>query len=240
MTDPEWGAPQPPQEQPPPPQPTVWERFVRRYHEAPVTVTLVVVTVGVWLLHLALLHWAGINTDLSLQDDGTALHGQTWRLLTPLVVHYGVYHIGFNMLALWTVGPPVEKVLGRWQFALSYFLSGIGGDALSDVLLKPYPNSIGQLVQPVAGGASGAIFGVVGLLVGNYVVLAYAEHVGRRSTQPWRFTRSAATSLAIQGTLWIVISSLVLTNVDNWAHLGGAACGLVIGASVGWARTVPA
>ncbi len=234
---PETPEPSPPPGEPAPP--TAWERFVRRYREAPVTVTLVLLTVGFWLVHLALQHWGGINTDLTMQDDGTALHGQSWRLLTPMLVHYGTLHIGFNMLALWVVGAPVEKVIGRWQYLAAYILCGVGGDALSDVHLNTYV-SHGQLVQPVAGGASGAIFGVVGLLIGNYVALAAAERWGRRSTQPWRFTASAAKSLAIQGTAWIVLTSFAIKNVDNWAHVGGAACGLLIGGAIAWSRTVPA
>ena len=82
--------------------------------------------------------------------------------------------------------------------------------------------------------------GVVGLLIGNHVVTSMAEKSGRRSRQRWRFTPSAAKSLAIQGTIWIIFTSIAIPGIDNWAHLGGVAVGLVIGGAIAWGRTEPA
>jgi rhomboid protease GluP len=240
---PAWGPPPealPPTEPPAPPQPTVWDRFRTRFEEGPVSVSIVVVTVAVWLVHLALQHWAGVNTDLTLGDPGTAIHGQLWRFLTPLVVHFGVLHIGLNMLALWQIGPPVEKVIGRWLYLSSYLICGAAGQVVSDLYYQWHPaHRGGQTVQVLAGGASGAIFGVIGLLIGNHVVTDQLEKRGHRSTQAWRFRPAAARSLAIQGALCIGFTSIAIPGIDNWAHLGGVAAGLVIGGVVAWARTRP-
>jgi len=218
----------------------LWERFVRRFHDGPVTVSIVVFTVAVWLVHEALITWAGVNTDLTLGDLGTAIHGQPWRLLTPLVVHFGILHIGLNMFALWQIGPPVEKVIGRWLYFASYLLAGAGGQVVSDLYYQWHPaHQNGQVVAVLSGGASGAIFGVVGLLIGNHVVTTMGEKSGRRSRQRWRFTPSAAKSLAIQGTIWIIFTSIAIPGIDNWAHLGGVAVGLVIGGLVAWSRMEP-
>jgi rhomboid protease GluP len=223
------------------PAPSPWDRFVRHYHDGPVTVSIVVCTVAVWLVHEALITWAGINTDLTLGDPGSAIHGQPWRLITPLVVHFGILHIGLNMFTLWMIGPPVEKVIGRPMYIASYFLSGAGGQVVSDLYYQWHPaHQNGQVVTVLSGGASGAIFGVVGLLIGNHVITAMAEKSGRRSVQQWRFTSSAAKSLAIQGTIWIILTSIAIPGIDNWAHLGGVAVGLVIGGVVAWSRTEPA
>jgi len=198
----------------------------------------VVVTVAVWLVHEALITWAHTNTDLTLGDTGSGIHGQWWRLLTPLVVHFGIVHIGLNMLALWMIGPPVEKVIGRWLYLGSYLLAGAGGQVVSDLYYQWHPaHQNGHVVLVLSGGASGAIFGVVGLLIGNHVITAMAEKSGRRSRQAWRFTPSAAKSLAIQGTIWIIFTSIAIPGIDNWAHLGGVAVGLVIGAVIAWSRT---
>ena len=242
---PAWGPPPeipPPGYGPPPeipPPPPLLTRFKTRWEQGPVSVGIVMFTVAVWLVHLALSTWAHINTDLTLGDTGSGIHGQPWRLVTPMVVHFGILHIGLNMWALWIIGPPVEKVIGRWIYLASYVACGIGGSILSDVLLKPVLQN-GVLVEPISGGASGAIFGLIGILIGNYLVTSQAEKSGRRSVQVWRFNPSAVKSLAIQGVAWIVISSVAIAGIDNWAHIGGAVVGLVIGGSVAWSRTAPA
>lgn len=229
---------------PSPPSTPLLTRLKNRWEMGPVTVVLVGITVGVYLVHEVLITWFGINTDLSLQDNGSAIHGQPWRLLTPLVVHYQIgglpsfVHLGLNMWALWMIGPPVERVIGRWVFGVSYLVSGAIGQVFTDVYYQWRPIYYhGQAEQIISGGASGAVFGVVGLLIGNYVITSWAEKAGRRSTQVWRFNPGAAKSLAIQGVLWIVFSSLLIPGIDNWAHIGGALVGLVIGGVVAWSRT---
>jgi rhomboid protease GluP len=222
-------------------------RVRTRWQQGPVSVAIVALTVGVWLVHEVLITWFGVNTDLSLQDNGSAIHGQPWRLVTPLVVHYqiggmpSIVHLGLNMWALWIIGPPVEKVIGRRLYAASYLIAGAAGQVASDLYYQWHPlHQNGQVVQLVSGGASGAVFGVVGLLVGDYAVTAWAERHGRASSQEWRFNPSAVRSLAIQGTAWIVLTSVLVPGIDNWAHIGGAATGLLIGGGVAWSRTAPA
>lgn len=213
-----------------PPQQTLPARLADRFREAPVTVSIVLVTVAVWLVHEALITWASIDTDNTLADTGTGIHGQWWRLATAMVVHFGLLHIALNMLVLWQIGPPVEKVLRRPVFLASYVVCGIGGSVLSDI-------HYGTGVK--SGGASGAIVGVVGILIGNTAVTAWAEAAGRQSRQRWRFNPSVARSLGIQILVWIVFSSLFIPQIDNWAHVGGGVVGLAIGAGVAWWRTEP-
>lgn len=224
-----WG-PGPPPEPDIAPQPSIPERFATAYAAAPITVGIVVFTVAVWLVHLALQRWTGINTDLTLGDNGMGIHGQWWRLVTAMFVHFGVVHIGLNMFMLWRIGPPVEKVMGKRLFFVSYMVCGIAGGVLSDLVLGP---------NTLSGGASGAIVGIVGLLIGNTAVLHHAEARGRRTTQEWRFNPKVAKSLGIQIVLWIVLSSAFIPQIDNWAHIGGGAIGLVIGGAAAWRRTGP-
>ena len=211
-------------------QQSLWVRFRQHFDEAPVTVSIVVLTVAVWLVHLGLQRWGGINTDLSLGDNGSGIHGQWWRLFTPMVVHFGVLHIGLNMFMLWQLGPPVEKVIGRRLFLLSYLVCGVAGGVLSDIVLK---------ATALSGGASGAIVGIVGILVGNTAVTSHVEGWGRQSTQKWRFNPKVAKSLAIQIVVWIGFTSIAIKQIDNWAHIGGGVAGLVIGGLVAWVRTEP-
>ena len=56
--------------------------------------------------------------------------GAYWQLVTSMFTHVEVWHIGFNMLALWVLGPQLELAIGRARFLALYFLSGLAGSAL--------------------------------------------------------------------------------------------------------------
>ena len=82
--------------------------------------------------------------------------GAYWQLVTSMFTHVQFWHIGFNMLALWVLGPQLELAVGRARFLALYFLSGLAGSALV------------YWAGPEFGGthgASGAIFGLMGALL---------------------------------------------------------------------------
>lgn len=87
--------------------------------------------------------------------DGVA-QGAWWQLVTVMFTHVEPWHIGFNMLALWQLGPMLEAAIGRWRFLALYFLSGLAASAL--VYAASLPTGI-------TVGASGAIFGLMGALL---------------------------------------------------------------------------
>ena len=107
----------------------------------------------------------GANFGPATQD------GQWWRLFTAQFVHFGVLHLGMNMAALWDVGRLVERLYGRWRFAVLYGASGVAGNLLSLVV---------QGNQAVSAGASGAIFSLYGALL----VFLWRE---RRQVEPGEF-----------------------------------------------------
>ncbi len=82
--------------------------------------------------------------------------GAVWELLTSMFAHVEVWHIGFNMLALWILGPQLELVLGRARFLALYLLSGLAGSTLVYWAAPEYQGTL---------GASGAIFGLLGALL---------------------------------------------------------------------------
>jgi membrane associated rhomboid family serine protease len=82
--------------------------------------------------------------------------GAWWQVVTSVFLHQQLLHIGFNMLALWFLGPMLESVLGRARFLAVYLVSGLVGSAT--VMWFSSPN--GQTL-----GASGAVFGLMGALV---------------------------------------------------------------------------
>src|SRR5262249_24902067 len=151
-----------------------------------------------------IVHWGG-------QYGPFIFAGQWWRLLTAVFVHVGRIHIFMNMLCLWGLGPLAEKLMGRVSFFFAYLLTGVAGNLLS---LWHRPNGAGA-------GASGAIFGVAGILI---TLLNFGTfNVPREALKPLinRVVRFAAINLLI---------GLSVPIIDNSAHLGGLLCGLAIGA----------
>ena len=79
-----------------------------------------------------------------------------WQLITSTFLHVDVWHIGFNMLALWFLGPQLEMAIGRARFLALYLLSGLAGSAWST-------GSPGEQTSTL--GASGAVYGLMGALL---------------------------------------------------------------------------
>jgi rhomboid protease GluP len=147
-------------------------------------------------------------------------HGEWWRLGTAMFLHFGMLHIGFNMVCLWQ-GRVVETLFGRGPFAVIYLLAGLVGGVAS----------IARNSFVVSAGASGAVFGVYGAF-GAYLVL-------RRSTMPedvWhRTARGIGIFLAIN-----FVFGMTAPNIDMTAHIGGLAVGFVTGmALLGRGRARP-
>lgn len=121
-----------------------------------VTQALIVVNVGVFLAELLL--GGQINgTGNSLYENGVLFgpavaDGDWWRLVTAMFLHYGLLHLGMNMLVLWIIGPPLEDYFGHWRYGLVYLVSGLAGSAGA---LMWSPNAL-------TVGASGAIWGIMG------------------------------------------------------------------------------
>ena len=134
--------------------------------------------------------------------------GEVWRLLSSVFLHASFVHLAFNMLSLYFLGSFVEGAFGRGRFLALYLLSGLSGG-----IAYLY---FGGYATP-AVGASGAIFGLLGAILG------YAL---RRGTFSWRnpIIRQLLILLAIN--LYIGLS---IPNVSNTAHMGGLAVGFVFG-----------
>jgi membrane associated rhomboid family serine protease len=174
----------------------------------PVTTTLIVINVVVFIATSA----SGLNfasgggtsslfQHLSLLPPAVA-HGQYYRLITAMFLHFNVIHIAFNMYALFLIGPPLEAVLGRVRYLGLYFLAGIGGSVLT---------LVGAPLATEAAGASGAIFG---LFAAFYIV-------ARR--QGWQ-TNSIVLTIALNLALSFSFSS----EIDWRGHVGGLIIGAVV------------
>lgn len=130
--------------------------------------------------------------------------GAWWQLLTSAFTHVEVWHVGFNMLALWVLGPQLEMVVGRARFLATYLLSALAGSVMVLWLADPAGSTL---------GASGAVFGLMGALL--VVAVKVGGHVQ-----------------GILGWLGInLVITLVGRDVISWqGHLGGLLGGVVVAA----------
>ena len=138
--------------------------------------------------------------------------GELYRLVSVTLVHGGLLHLFVNMYALWVVGPIVEQIWGRSNFVLFYVLTAITASTAS-FLMSPGP----------AVGASGAIFGLVGVLL-----------AGSRAHDPVldRRARGIVPQLGmfvIINLIFGFVSEAGGVRIDNAAHVGGLIAGLWLG-----------
>ena len=138
--------------------------------------------------------------------------GAVWQVLTSAFTHIELWHIGFNMLALYVLGPQLERLLGHGRFLALYLLSALGGSAAVMWLSSEY----GAVL-----GASGAIYGLMGAL------LIVIRKVGGDASQL---------------LLWIginVVITLVGSNISWQGHLGGFVVGAAVAAVLVYAPRGP-
>jgi rhomboid protease GluP len=140
----------------------------------------------------------------------TLMDGETWRTFTNLFLHWGILHLVLNMYCLAMAGPIVERLFGHVSFAGLYLLSGLGGSIAS---LWYHPTV-------VSAGASGAIFGVFGALIG-FLVLRENE-IPESKLKPMA---SGALGFVAYNTIF----GLGAEGIDMAAHFGGLVVGFVCG-----------
>jgi membrane associated rhomboid family serine protease len=135
-----------------------------------------------------------------------------WQLATYMFLHGGIFHILFNMLALWMFGTELERIWGTRYFLKFYFVTGIGA-AMLTVLVSLMPFSFGEhLYRAATIGASGAIYGLL---------LAYAMYFPDRPILLIVFWVPAKWCVAILGAIALYSSLSDAGGVANATHLGG-------------------
>lgn len=179
---------------------------------APVTAALLMLNIVVWVA----MELTGSSTEpTTLVQFGAnlpaaALGGEYWRLVSSMFLHVGLAHLLFNGYALYLFGTFVERWCGKREMFFSYMLAGIVGSAASAWLGN----------HAVSAGASGAIFGLLGVAIG--LVLRY------RQSFPAGVRRLYLFNLIYIAGLQLLFGTLE-AGVDNYAHAGGFSAGLALG-----------
>jgi len=159
-----------------------------------------------------------VITVLALSAEGAVRTFMVWQVFTYMFVHFGTWHLLFNMLALWMFGTELERIWGTRYFLKFYFVTGVGAGVLT-VLFSLLPFGFAQQVHySIVVGASGAIYALL---------LAYALYFPDRPIYMYFvFPIPAKIFVMIIGAIELLSSiSGVQGGVANATHLGG----LVIG-----------
>jgi membrane associated rhomboid family serine protease len=175
---------------------------------------LIVANVAIFIVGAIVDHGAGLSGRGGGQfTENMGLHeffirrNDWWRLVTSGFLHFGFLHLGMNMFALWNLGQAIEPVVGRVRFLLLYFASLLAGSF--GVIALQYA---GYQKDGLTGGASGAVFGLLGA-----IAIAYHQR---------------GMSIMRSGLGASLLINLVLTvslGLSFGGHLGGFIGGLICG-----------
>jgi membrane associated rhomboid family serine protease len=147
--------------------------------------------------------------DEHLINGPEVASGEWWRIFTSAFFHLGLIHLGFNMYVLYLYGPIAEAMYGPIEYALIYLLAAAGGSILT-ILVEP---------ASFAAGASGAIFGIIGLLFA-----VSRRHHAVLGPQGRRMMAGIGGYL-----VFLLIFTFVVPGISWTGHLGGLAIGAVLG-----------
>jgi len=207
----------------------------------PVIKNLIIVNVLVFLAQKAFDPTDfGTVSQLFALHDVRSVYFKPHQLITHLFMHGGIWHIFFNMFALWMFGSTLENVWGPKRFLIFYMLCGLGAavlhlttlyveyaDLASQMASAPIDIQNQYLYDPLykinvpTVGASGAVFGCLaafGYLFPNSIVYAYFIPMKAK----WFVILYAGLEL------WLGIRNSAGDSVAHWAHLGGALVGFLL------------
>lgn len=188
-------------------------RYRWRNGDPVITVTIMAICVAVWIVETLLkIVWpTGCNAFVGsgVFMPALATH-RPWTFITSMFLHQpaSLWHILFNMLTLWCVGPVLERMMGHLPYLALYVLSGLGGSA--GMMVWALFSQDGWLTS--AYGASGALFGLFA------AILVVYQRIG----------------IDIRSMLiWMLINFLmpiITPNIAWQAHVGG----FIIGGVFAW------
>jgi membrane associated rhomboid family serine protease len=221
-------------------------RFARAVLNRPYKFTIILLVANIFVF---LLMWQTSGMPLSLLAPipnevlipfGAKLNyliqtrHEWWRFVTPMFLHVNVLHLLVNMYSLWIVGPYVEKLYGSAKFVVFWVLTGVAGVAASYLTVRP-GMSVGPLARFIfkttddpSAGASGALFGLVGVL--------FVFGIKFRHELPEGFKRAFGTGLLPMIMLNLFIGYVGRGFIDNAAHLGGMLSGAMLALIVDYRR----
>jgi len=221
-------------------------KFARSVLSRPYKFTIVLLVANIFIF---ILMWQSSGIPLSMSTPipaevllpfGAKLNSyihnqhQWWRFVTPMFLHVNLLHVLVNMYSLWIVGPYVEKLYGSAKFVVIWVLTGVAGVVASYLTVRPGLGSgpitgfIFKASDTPSAGASGALFGLVGVL--------FVFGIRFRRELPEGFKRAFGTGLLPMIVLNLFIGYVLRGFIDNAAHLGGMLSGALLALAIDYKR----
>ena len=180
------------------------DKHMQRF--TPITYTLILINIVIWLCMILYLNRF---SDVKLLEVGglvhfNVVHGEWYRLISSMFLHFNFEHILMNMLSLFIFGKIVESIIGSWRMLIIYIISGLYGNFVS----------LSFNTTTISVGASGAIFG----LIGSIFVIMYLSK---------NFNKKMIGQLLI-ALVVLIVFSLFMSNINIMAQLGGFISGVLI------------
>lgn len=163
-----------------------------------------------------------------------APNNQWWRFVAPMFIHINLIHLFVNMYSLLMVGPFVEKLYGSARFVVFWIVTGLAGVVASylavrpDLATNPFARFIFKPTDNASAGASGALFGLVGVL--------FVFGIKYRRELPEGFKRAFGTGMVPIILINLFIGFVGRGFIDNAAHLGGFFSGAALALVVEYKR----
>ena len=223
-------------------------RFLRAVISRPATFTFVFLVANCFVYFLMWL--SGGAQDQVLLAYGAKRNdliqaGEWWRFVAPIFLHVhlpgmGPLHLIANMYGLFMLGPYVEKLYGSARFVVFWIVTGVAGVAASYLTVCPPAGRCQQLAHGALGqfllkpfdtpsaGASGALFGLVGVL--------FVFGLKYRHELPEGLKRAFGTGMLPTILINLFIGYVARGFIDNAAHLGGLVSGMALALVVGYKR----
>ena len=230
----------------PPDRETV--RFARAVLSRPYKFTIVLLVANLFVF---MLMWSssGLSIRAMVQffsEDVLKVYGaqlnylinapnkQWWRLITSMFVHINLLHLVMNMFSLLILGPFVEKLYGSAKFVTFWVISGLAGSVATYLAVRPslargfFGSFIFRAEDVPAAGASGALFGLIGVL--------FVFGIKYRHELPEGFKRVFGTGLLPIIFINLFIGFVGRSFIGNAAHLGGLFAGAALAVFIDYRR----
>jgi membrane associated rhomboid family serine protease len=214
-------------------------RFARAILDRPYIFTLVFIVANIFVFLLTsqaganenagvlIPYGAKVNTLIDRQQEW-------WRFVTPMFLHANVLHLFMNMYGLWMIGRYVERLYGSAKFVFFWVVTGIAGVVASYLSVQPGMQGSGPVGRfffkagdSISVGASGALFGLIGVL--------FVFGIRFRHELPEGFKRAFGVGMLPTILLNIYIGYMVPV-IDNAAHMGGLVAGALLALVIGYKR----
>ncbi len=216
-------------------------RFARAVLTRPAPFTIVLLVANIFLFLLTALSSGGENSPsfnsvlvaYGAKTNSLINAGEWWRFVTPVFLHGGIIHLLMNMYGLWVLGPFVERLYGSAKFVFFWVITGVAGVLGSYLTVRPgmQLNMVSRFLfkngDPVSVGASGALFGLIGVL--------FVFGIKFRHELPDGFKRAFGTGM-LPTILLNVFIGFTIPVIDNAAHMGGLVAGAALALVVGYKR----